>query len=98
MSPILLLYYIMTPQSVIRRLRVRISHLVLRVLAFAVWLPCRVLLLLRTRTALPLKALLVTSGALLGSAYSHAKQNPEDWEKSKLGLTRSAGELIDAKA
>lgn len=34
---------------------------------------------------------------MLGSAYSHVKQNPEDWEKSKLGLTRSAGELVDAK-
>lgn len=49
-------------------------------------------------TATTAKALLVTSGVFLGGAYSHIEQNPEDWEKSKLGLTRSAGELIDAKA
>ena len=37
-------------------------------------------------------ALLVASGCVLGTGYQHVQENPEAWEKSKLGLSRSAGE------
>ncbi|CAM9998246.1 unnamed protein product, partial [Ectocarpus sp. 12 AP-2014] len=35
-------------------------------------------------------ALLVASGAVLGAGYQYTRDNPEAWEKSKLGLSRSA--------
>eukprot|EP00903_Cladosiphon_okamuranus_P009325 g8894.t2 len=35
-------------------------------------------------------ALLVASGCVLGAGYQHVQENPEAWEKSKLGLSRSA--------
>lgn len=38
---------------------------------------------------------MVVSGAVMGGAYTHVRENPQEWEKSKLGLTRSAGELGD---
>lgn len=31
------------------------------------------------------------SGALAGAAYQHVRENPHEWEKTKLGLTRSTG-------
>lgn len=39
-------------------------------------------------------ALVFSCGAIAGAGYQHVRENPDSWEKSNLGLSRSAGEFL----
>lgn len=45
----------------------------------------------RTLSTLHVPAGLFLAGTVVGSAYTHIKHNSNEWEKTRLGLTRSAG-------